>query len=271
MKMTTQLTRKSFTSTWLFSALALTVPAGIAAATTAVVFIGLGTPDDWAVHDMNRPQPTVVTAGTNSCGTTAGTAPSDAVVLFDGTNLDAFQTGGGPAKWTVKDGVAIVNGGDIQTRNDFGDVQMHIEWMIPADRETNGQGGGNSGVFFNNQYEVQILNAFENETYPDGTAGSFYGQHPPLVNPCRPKGEWNVYDIIYTAPRWDAEGTLTAPGRATVIFNGVVVQNNQAFWGSTAHMRKATYGAPHGPGPIRIQDHGDPIRFQNIWVRPLDG
>ena len=188
---------------------------------------------------------------------------------FDGTNLDAFKSGNGPAKWTVKDGIATVNGGDIQTRQDFGDVQMHIEWMIPADRDTNGQGGGNSGVFFNNQYEVQILDSFENPTYADGSAGSFYGQHPPLVNPCNPKGQWNVYDIIYTAPRWDADGNLTAAGRATVIFNGDVVQNNTEFWGSTAHMRKATYGNPHGPGPIRIQDHGDPLRFKNIWVRPL--
>lgn len=269
--MKTQSTTTARPRTSLIPVLAMAVPVGLAATGTAAVIIGLGTADDWAVHDMNRPQPTVVSAGTSTCGTTAGTAPSDAIVLFDGSNLDAFKSGNGPAKWVVEDGVAVVNGGDIQTRESFGDVQLHIEWMIPADRKTNGQAGGNSGVFFNNQYEVQILNAFENETYADGTAGSFYGQHPPLVNPCRPKGQWNVYDIIYTAPRWDDNGELTAPGRATVIFNGVVVQNNQAFWGSTAHMRKATYGAPHGPGPIRIQDHGDPIRFQNIWVRPLDG
>lgn len=256
--MTTQ-TRGPVHKTALIAATLLAVPATIAAG-TLVLEAAL---DDWAVHDMKRPQPVVVTPGAK------GTAPSDAIVLFDGTNLDAFKSGNGPAKWTVKDGIATVKGGDIQTRQDFGDVQMHIEWMIPADRDTNGQGGGNSGVFFNNQYEVQILDSFENPTYADGSAGSFYGQHPPLVNPCNPKGQWNVYDIIYTAPRWDADGNLTAAGRATVIFNGVVVQNNTEFWGSTAHMRKATYGNPHGPGPIRIQDHGDPLQFKNIWVRPL--
>ena len=269
--MTTTPIRRSFTPRSLKVLGVLALTGGLATLATAAVLNGTGLLEDWGVHDMKRPQPSVVTAGTPTCGKTAGTAPSDAIILFDGTNLDAFKSGSGPAKWTVKDGVAIVNGGDIQTRQNFGDVQMHIEWMIPADRETNGQGGGNSGVFFNNQYEIQILNAFENTTYADGTAGSFYGQHPPLVNPCRPKGSWNVYDIIYTAPRWDEDGKLTAPGRATVLFNGVLVQNNQAFWGSTAHARKATYGDPHGPGPIRIQDHGDPIRFQNIWVRPLDG
>lgn len=226
---------------------------------------------EWAVHDMNRPQPVVVTPGTPSCGTTAGTAPSDAIALFDGSSLDAWRSGNDPAKWTVQDGILTVapRSGDIRTAEQFGDVQFHIEWSIPADRETSGQGGGNSGIFFHDQYEVQILDAFENETYPDGTAGSFYGQHPPLVNPCRPKGQWNVYDIIFHSPKWDDQGNLVAPARATVLFNGVLVQDNQAFWGTTAHMRRATYGDPHGQGPIRIQDHGDPIHFRNIWVRRL--
>lgn len=232
---------------------------------------GLQETKEWAIHDPNRPQPAVITSGTPSCGTSAGTAPSDAIDLFNGGSLDAWRTGKGPAKWTVQDGVLVVKPrtGDIQTAVDFGDVQFHIEWSIPADRETHGQGGGNSGIFFQNQYEIQILNAFENTTYADGTAASFYGQHPPLVNPCRPKGEWNVYDIVFHAPRWDETGKLIAPARATVLFNGVLVQDNQEFWGTTAHMRRATYGKPHGPGPIRIQDHGDPIRFRNIWARPL--
>ena len=239
---------------------------GLLAATSLV----LQEDKTWDVHDMDRPQPTVVTAGTPSCAGQAGSAPSDAIVLFDGKNLDHWRSGNGPAGWTVANGIATVKGGDIQTNEEFGDVQLHLEWRIPADRKTSGQAGGNSGVFFHNQYEVQILNAFENDTYPDGTAGSFYGQHPPLVNPCRPKGEWNVYDIVFHAPVWK-DGALAEPARATVFFNGVLVQDNQAFWGSTAHMRRATYGAPHGPGPIRIQDHGDPIEFQNIWVRRLDG
>ena len=222
----------------------------------------------WDVHDMNRPQPAVVTPGTPPCEGRSGTAPSDAIALFDGTNLDQWRSGNGPAGWTVANGIATVKGGDIQTKKDFGDIQLHLEWKIPADRKTSGQGGGNSGVFFMNQYEIQILNAFENTTYPDGTAASFYGQHPPLVNPCRPKGQWNVFDIVFHAPRW-VDGALSEPARATVLFNGVLVQDNQAFWGSTAHMRRATYGAEHGPGPIRIQDHGDPLQFQNIWVRRL--
>lgn len=225
----------------------------------------------WAVHDPKRPQPTVVTPGTTSCGTTAGTAPSDAIDLFNGSSLDAWRSGNGPAKWIVKDGILTINprSGDIQTVANFEDVQFHIEWMIPADRATNGQGGGNSGVYFMSQYEIQILNAFKNTTYADGTAASFYGQHPPLVNPCRPKGEWNVYDIVFHAPRWDGDGNLTAPARATVLFNGVLVHDNRDFWGTTSHARRATYGTPHGPGPIRIQDHGDPLRFRNIWVRRL--
>jgi hypothetical protein len=225
----------------------------------------------WAIHDPNRPQPAVVTPGTSSCGVTAGTAPSDAIDLFSGSSLDAWRSGTGPAKWTVDHGILHVNprSGDIQTAENFENVQLHIEWMIPANRETKGQGGGNSGVYFMNQYEIQILNAFENTTYADGTAASFYGQHPPLVNPCRPKGEWNVYDIVFHAPQWDEDGNLVAPAHATVLFNGVLVQDHQDFWGSTAHARRATYGNAHGPGPIRIQDHGDPIMFRNIWARRL--
>ena len=223
----------------------------------------------WAVHDMNRPQPPVVTPGTPSSATNPGTAPSDAIVLFDGTNLDAFRTGGGAASWTVADGVAKVTKGDLHTRQDFGDCQLHLEWRVPADFEGSGQNAGNSGIFFNDKYEIQVLNGFENTTYADGSGGSFYGQHPPLVNPCRPKGQWNTYDIIYTQPRWDENGTLVAPGRATVIYNGVVVQNNQAFTGTTVHGDTTEYGKPHGPGPIRIQEHNDPLEFRNIWVRPL--
>lgn len=223
----------------------------------------------WAVHDMNRPQPAVVTPGMTATDTAAGTAPSDAVVLFDGTNLDAFRTGGGAAAWKVENGIASVQGGDLHTRKDFGDCQLHLEWRVPADFAGDGQNGGNSGIFFNDKYEIQILNGYENTTYPDGSGGSFYGQHPPLVNPCRPKGDWNTFDIIYTSPRWNEDGSLASPGRATVLFNGVLVQNNQAFTGTTVHGDTTKYGSPHGPGPIRIQDHTDPLQFRNIWVRPL--
>ena len=224
----------------------------------------------WKVHDMQRPQPSVVTAGSPSCGSTTGTAPSDAIVLFDGGNLDAFRTGSGAASWAVKDGVASVTKGDLHTRQDFGDCQLHLEWRVPADFEGSGQNAGNSGIFFNDKYEIQILNGYENTTYADGSGGSFYGQHPPLANPCRPKGEWNSYDIIYTQPRWNADGSLASPARATLLYNGVVVQNNQAFTGTTVHGDTTRYGSPHGPGPIRIQEHNDPLQFRNIWVRPLE-
>ena len=269
--MTSNRTVSTSQSRTLRSLSLMLVACGLATIATAAVITGVGAEDDWAVHDMKRPQPKVVTPVQPSCNDSVGKAPDDAIVLFDGSDLDAWRSGAGAANWKVEDGLAIVNGGDIQTRQDFGDVQFHIEWMVPADRKTSGQAGGNSGVFFNNQYEIQILDAFENETYPDGTAGSFYGQHPPLVNPCRPKGQWNVYDIIYTAPRWDETGKLLSPARATVLFNGVLVQNNQAFWGTTAHGSRARYGSPHGKGLIRVQDHSDPIHFRNIWVRELDG
>ena len=223
----------------------------------------------WAVHDTERPQPPVVTAGTPSSATTVGTAPSDAIVLFDGRNLDAFRTGGGDASWKIKDGIAYVTKGDLHTRQDFGDCQFHLEWRVPADFEGTGQDGGNSGIFFNDKYELQILNGYENTTYADGSGGGYYGQHPPLVNPCRPKGQWNTYDIIYTQPTWDADGALASPARATVLYNGVLVQNNQAFTGTTVHGDTTSYGSAHGPGPIRIQEHTDPVQFRNIWVRPL--
>ena len=251
-------------------AIAFTIAFSITASGTNTSTTASGA-EEWPVHDMKRPQPAMVNPGMTGTAKTPGTAPSDATVLLGaGTGLKHWNHGG----WKVDaDGIAQVTPGtgDIRTKESFGDCQFHIEWMVPGDRKTNGQAGGTSGVFFNNQYEVQILDAFQNTTYADGTAGSFYGQHPPLVNPCRPKGQWNVYDIIYTAPRWDEDGNLSSPARATVIFNGVVVQNNRAFWGSTAHGSKATYGSPHGKGPIRIQDHSDPIRFRNIWVRELDG
>lgn len=223
----------------------------------------------WGVHDMNRPQPAAITPGMSATDAKAGTAPSDAIVLFDGTNLDAFRTGSGAAAWKVENGIAHVQGGDLHTRKDFGDCQLHLEWRVPADFAGEGQNGGNSGIFFNDKYEIQILNGYENTTYPDGAGASFYGQHPPLVNPCRPKGDWNTFDIIYTSPRWNEEGSLASPGRATVLFNGVLVQNNQAFTGTTVHGNTTKYGSPHGPGPIRIQDHTDPLQFRNMWVRPL--
>jgi len=225
-------------------------------------------PPVWEVHDMNRPQPAVVTPGA-----TGNAPPSDALILFDGQSGDAWHSGGGDLRWQIQGGMLITapGTGDITTRQEFGDVQMHIEWMIPADRATSGQSGGNSGVFFLGRYEVQILDSHGNETYPDGMAGALYGQHPPLVNPARPKGEWNTFDIIFRAPKFADDGTVQRPASATVFFNGVLIHDAQTFDGLTTHGRRAQYTPHPVTGPIRLQDHGDPIHFRNIWVRRLDG
>lgn len=216
--------------------------------------------DDWGVHDMKRPQPAVVTAD-------PGKAPSDAVVLFDGANLDAW-TGG---QWEVKDGYFQVKAGsgNIRTKEGFGSCQLHIEWMIPADRECNGQQGCNSGVFFMDRYELQILGSNPNKTYVDGMAGAMYGQYPPLVNPCNPNGQWNTYDVIFHAPKFHADGLLAKPGTMTVFLNGVLVQDHSEIWGATAHAAVAKYSAHEPKLPIGLQDHGDPLCFRNVWLRPL--
>jgi hypothetical protein len=225
--------------------------------------------EEWPVHDMERPQPTMVNPGNSGSAKAPGTAPSDAVVLLGpGTGMKHWNHDA----WKVDaDGVAQVTpgSGDVKTKESFGDCQFHVEWLIPADRECDGQAGSNSGVFFLDKYEVQILGSNPNQTYPDGQAGSMYGQYPPLVNPCRPNGEWNSYDIIFTAPRFKSDGSLDAAGTVTVIFNGVVVQNHSTFMGITAHGSKAEYEKHDPTGQIRLQDHGDPIKFANIWIRPL--
>ena len=235
--------------------------AGLAAATPLQ--------DDFTykVHDMERPQPAAVTPGALQ----GSTAPSDAVALFDGKSSDKWSSGGKPCAWTIENGELAVKpgSGDIATKDSFGDCQLHLEFMVPAGRECKGQGGCNSGVFFMNQYEVQILNSHNNVTYADGMAGSCYGQHPPMVNACRPQGEWNVYDIVFRAPRFDKDGKLVTPAYVTLMMNGVLVQDHVALLGSTAHAARAKYSAHAAELPIRLQDHGDPLRFRNIWVRRL--
>ena len=214
----------------------------------------------WHVHDGLRPQPRVVTPGD-----APGAAPSDALVLFDGTDAAAWD--GGP--WSVVDGALQVNGkGDIRTKRAFGDCQLHIEWATPADASSESQGRGNSGVFLMDRYEVQVLDNFGNQTYPDGQAGALYGQSPPLVNACREPGAWQVYDILFEAPRFDGD-QLLSPARVTVIHNGVVLHHAKAYDGPSAHKRLASYAEAHGDAPIRLQDHGNPVRYRNIWIRPL--
>jgi hypothetical protein len=218
---------------------------------------------EWRVHDSARPRPQVVTPGEGSA------PPSDAIVLFDGTDMSAWRQGEEVAKWRVADGYMEVNGtGSIKTAASFGDVQLHLEWSAPSEVVGNSQGRGNSGVFLMDKYEVQILDSYENVSYADGQAAAMYGQYPPLVNACRAPGEWQSYDIFFTAPRF-ADGELTAPARVTVVHNGVLVQNAREFLGATTHRNVAQY-AEHAPeGPLAIQDHGNPVRFRNVWVRRL--
>lgn len=216
------------------------------------------------------PQPRVVTPGDIK----QNTAPSDAIVLFDGDDLSAWMTPDGkPAEWTVKDGVMTVDKskGDILTRQKFGSFQLHLEWRVPKDIEGESQSRGNSGVFLQDMYEVQILDCYKNETYVNGMTGSIYKQTPPMVNAMRAPGEWNVYDIIYTAPIFKEDGTYLYRPYVTVIQNGIVLQNHTEIQGTTEYI-----GFPrtvkHSEGPIRLQSHGDPsqpISFRNIWIRPL--
>ena len=216
------------------------------------------------------PQPKHVVPGNRA----TQSAPSDAIVLFDGKDLSKWEnTKGGAAGWRVHDGVMTVekSTGDIQTKQKFGSYQLHIEWCVPKDIEGTSQARGNSGVYMQGKYELQVLDNYENETYVDGMVGSIYKQYPPLVNPDRKPGEWNAYDIIYTAPVFKADGSYMYRPRITVLLNGVLVQNNVEILGTTEYI-----GLPrcvqHGDGPILLQAHGDkskPISYRNIWIRPL--
>jgi hypothetical protein len=206
-------------------------------------------------------------------GATPGAAPSDAVVLFDGKSLDAWKSAntGGPAAWKIVNGEMIIepDTGDIQTKEAFGDVQLHVEWcgpQLPPDKVN--QDRGNSGIFLQDVYEVQVLDNFENKTYVNGMVGSIYKQFPPLVNPTLPAETWNTYDIIYTAPRFAADGSLTLPARLTVLLNGVLVQNNSVLKGGTTYIGAPSY-RPHGDMPLRLQDHHHKVRYRNIWLRKL--
>ena len=220
----------------------------------------------WRVHDAGRPQPTIVTPGAD------GGPPSDAVVLFDGTDLAAWVgQDGEAAQWTVRHGYAeVVPGtGDISTREHFGDCQLHVEWAAPAEVSGSSQGRGNSGVFLCDRYEIQVLDGYDNPTYADGITAAIYGQYPPLVNAARPPGEWQSYDVVFVGPRWDGR-SLVRPAVLTVFHNGVLVHHAQAAMGPTLHREVADYSEPHPPeGPLRLQDHGDRVRYRNMWIRRL--
>lgn len=203
--------------------------------------------------------------------------PSDAQVLFNGKNLDLWQSAEtGPAKWKLVDGAmeVVPKTGDIKTKESFCDVQLHVEWMTPTKitgddgKLLESQGRNNSGVFLQERYEVQVLDSYENKTYSNGQAGSIYKQSIPAVNATRKPGEWQTYDIIFNAPQFGADKKLTKPGYVTVLHNGVLVQNHFEIQGATAWIGKPVYDA-HGCAPIRLQDHGNPVRFRNIWVRKI--
>lgn len=216
-----------------------------------------------------EPQPQIVTPSDQDVMITP---PSDAIVLFSGKDLSEWKSSktGGEAPWTVANGYFTVQPktGDIQTKREFEDFQLHIEWRQPTDITGTSQGRGNSGVFLQGKYELQVLDNYENETYRNGQAGSIYKQSAPLVNAMRKPGKWNVYDVIYTAPRFKADGTLQSNGRVTVLHNGVLVQNNTLIYGTTEYIGLPKI-VPHGKGPIRLQDHNNPVMFRNIWIREL--
>ncbi|HEY9005335.1 3-keto-disaccharide hydrolase [Ohtaekwangia sp.] len=215
-----------------------------------------------------EPQPRIITPAEKT-----GDAPSDATVLFDGKSLDNWVCIDGTApKWTIKDGAVTVVAGskDIKTKKEFGDFQLHVEWRSPAevDPKQVSQGRGNSGIFLQERYEVQVLDNYNNKTYANGQASSIYKQHIPLVNACRKPGEWQVYDIYFTAPRFNAEGRVLVPAYVTVVHNGVLSQNHVAIWGPTEYIGLPVYKA-YEKGPIRLQDHGNPVSYRNIWIRDL--
>lgn len=207
-------------------------------------------------------------------GATFADPPEDAIILFDGETLNGWESvEGGPAKWIVANGALTVapGTGDIRTTQKFGDVQLHIEWRtahLPPEKK--GQDRGNSGVFLQERYEVQVLDSFDNRTYSNGQAGAIYKQHIPLVNASRPAGEWQTYDIVFIAPRFEQDGTLRSPARMTVFHNGVLIHHDVELRGTTTYIGEPSY-EPHGDGALRLQDHGHIVSFRNIWVRKLEG
>ncbi len=225
----------------------------------------------WHVHDPARPQPPIVTPGQPSTPEKVGTAPSDAVVLFDGKDLSKWKSNkGGDAAWKLEDGYIESNKtGDIFTKEEFGpDFQLHVEWAAPNPPKGSSQGRGNSGVFLLGLYEMQVLDNYNNPTYPDGQATAIYGYMPPMVNACRPPGVFQTYDIAFEGPRYK-DGKLAKPAYVTTLHNGVLTQNHIALIGETPHRQVGTYHTRIEKGPLKLQDHGDPVRYRNIWIRAI--
>jgi Domain of Unknown Function (DUF1080) len=223
----------------------------------------------WHVHDPDRPKPPVLTSGATFSQGAA--APSDAIVLFDGTDLSKWEGDKGPAQWAIHEDYMEVKpgAGYIHTKEKFGDFQLHLEFAEPVKVIGDSQERGNSGVFLQGIYEVQVLDCYNNPTYPDGQCGAVYGQSPPLVNACKKPGQWQTYDIIFEAARWN-DNQLIRPASVTVIQNGVLIHNHQAILGPTGHKTLANYDKRvPDKGPIALQDHGNLVRFRNIWIRNI--
>ena len=258
------------------SALGAAVTLGVLAAAAAKAPEGYtDTPKQpdgkWHVHDPNRPLPATVLPGKTFSH--EAPPPSDATVLFDGKDLSKWQSGkgGGEPKWKVENGyVETTRTGTMRTKDEFGDFQLHIEWATPSKVEGKGQGRGNNGLNIYGRYEIQILDSFENQTYADGQAAAIYGQTPPLVNASKGPGEWQTYDVIWEGPRWDESGKLTRKASVTVLHNGVVVHHKRELYGHTPYRGLGNYNKPHPPkGYIELYEHGNAVRFRNIWIRPL--
>jgi hypothetical protein len=225
----------------------------------------------WPQHSMERPRPKVVTPS----AMIPTPPPPDAVILFDGQSLGGWHVRDSvqqAARWKVTNGYmeVVAGAGGIETGQGFGDVQLHLEWMTPNPPEGTGQDRGNSGVFLMERYEVQVLDSYQNDTYPDGQAGAIYGQYPPLVNASRAPGEWQSYDIVFHRPHFKSDGSLESPARITVLHNGILVQDNVTLVGPTSNQRRDPYVAHPDKLPLALQDHGFPVRFRNIWVRNLE-
>ncbi len=222
----------------------------------------------WHVHDPARPQPPVVTPGKSFSENAA--PPADAIVLFGGKDLSEWtDKKGQPAPWRLEDGAMVSAKSDIVSKKEFGDVQLHLEFREPTPAKGEGQGRGNSGVFFMDKYEIQVLDCYQSKTYADGATGGLYGQHPALANACRPPSEWQTYDIVFNVPHFDESGKVVTPAYVTVTLNGVVVQNHQAYRGPTG-WKNPGHHSPHGlTGPLGLQFHNNAVSFRNIWVRPV--
>ncbi len=247
--------------------LLLTIVAGAGLAPTARAVAQR--PEDYPIHSMDRPVPIVVDPG---AGALPVPPPHDAVVLFDGKDLSKWmQSSGEPAAWVVRNGYFEVKpgSGTLQTRDGFGDVQLHVEWASPSPARGEGQDRGNSGVYLMGLYEVQVLDSYGNRTYADGQAAAIYGQYPPLVNVSRPPGVWQSYDIVFREPRFNADSSLQRPATMTVFHNGVLVQDHVTLTGPTANGRRPPYVMHADRLPLMLQDHGHAVRFRNIWLREL--